>query len=654
MGKKTAGKDHLILSVMLIILTCCILSISSCVSTQATKKNISSYEGLKFPNVKTGSRRNLSSNAPSTNTLNTLSDKGHTNSGPIVKDSRNSRIDNEEKVIVEEIAEDVQEELRSDTVEDSGKRSKRAINDKNIHESPFAYAVLSPKDTDKLSEELEQERYQRMLDTALEIYKTAQDLWDKGRFNESLNALDEAYSLILKVSPSKEEPEILQQKEDLRFLIAKRIMEIHASRFTVANGLHTEIPLIMNKEVINEIKRFQGQEKDFFIASYKRSGIYRPMIVKELKEAGLPEELSWLPLIESGFKVRALSRARALGLWQFIASTGYKFGLNRNTWIDERLDPEKSTHAAIAYLTELHKIFGDWMTVLAAYNCGEGTVLRVIRKQRINYLDHFWDLYQRLPYETVRYVPRFIATLLIIKDPEKFGFKLGEPDPPIVYDKVKINKQLHLSQIAKAIGVPKKRLKELNPELRYEITPPKGYVLRVPPEKKEALIAKMNELENWTIPKGAFVYHRVRRGENLSIIAMKYGSTVRDIALANNLKHRNLIRVGQRLKVPIKKKKKTYYAKNKGIKKKGSYKDRSKKYKSYNRHKKVATHYNRRHNKKSKTKQAIRYKLYRVKKGDSLWAIAIRNKTRIKKIKALNGLKSNIVKAGQLLKIPLN
>jgi membrane-bound lytic murein transglycosylase D len=116
---------------------------------------------------------------------------------------------------------------------------------------------------------------------------------------------------------------------------------------------------------------FQTVEREFFLESYQRSGRYREQFARTIRDAGMPEDLAWLPLIESGFKVKALSRARALGLWQFIPSTGYKFGLKRNDWVDERLDPEKSTMAAIAYMKELHQIFGDWATVLAAYNCGE-------------------------------------------------------------------------------------------------------------------------------------------------------------------------------------------------------------------------------------------------------------------------------------------
>jgi membrane-bound lytic murein transglycosylase D len=152
----------------------------------------------------------------------------------------------------------------------------------------------------------------------------------------------------------------------------------------------------MNPDVQKEISSFQGMERDSFVAAYQRSGIYRSDIMKEIKKAGIPEELFWLPLVESLFKINAYSSARALGLWQFIPSTGYKFGLSRDEWIDERMDVQKSTKAAIAYLKELHNMFGDWLTALAAYNCGEGRVLRVISSQHINYLDSFWDLYRKL------------------------------------------------------------------------------------------------------------------------------------------------------------------------------------------------------------------------------------------------------------------
>jgi membrane-bound lytic murein transglycosylase D len=333
-------------------------------------------------------------------------------------------------------------------------------------------------------------------------------------------------------------------------MISKRILEIYASRFNGVEGNHNEIPLVMNDLVQAEIKRFQTRERDFFLESYARSGRYRPLILEKLEEAGLPLDLSWLPLIESGFKVRAFSRSRALGLWQFIPSTGYKFGLKRNKWIDERMDVEKSTDAAILYLKELHEIFGDWKTVLAAYNCGEGTVLRWIRRQRVNYLDDFWDLYGRLPRETARYVPRYLAVLHIIQNPRKFGFELNGPDLPLAFEEVRVPKRVRLRDVARKIGISENALIELNAELRYKATPP-NYSLKVPPGKAHMLLANLEKIPQYKPPKKRYVYHRVRRGETLSHLAKKYRVSVRSISNANGIVQKDFIRTGQKLKIPV-------------------------------------------------------------------------------------------------------
>jgi len=400
-------------------------------------------------------------------------------------------------------------------------------------------------------EPLTPKKIQAILDEALDFTQAAQDFWQKGELENAFEALDQAYSLILKVDDNGLKPELFQQKEDLRFLISKRILEIYASRNIVVNGMHNAIPLEINRYVQREINLFTtGNEKTFFIESYKRSGRYRQQIVAALKEAGLPTELSWLPLIESGFKVKAFSRARALGLWQFIPSTGYKFGLKRNIYIDERIDPEKSTAAAIAYLKELHQIFGDWTTVLAAYNCGEGRVLRVIKDQNVNYLDNFWDLFERLPYETARYVPRFLATLYILKNAERYNLDDIPLHQPEVYETVSISKQVHLKDVAAAIGTSQKILKELNPELRYQIPPQGTYALKVPQGKGDLLLAKIDEIPTSSRPKPAYVRHRVRPGETLSGIAMRYRTSVTSIARANNIHRRHFIVAGQTLKIP--------------------------------------------------------------------------------------------------------
>ena len=459
------------------------------------------------------------------------------------------------------------------------------------------------------------QKIQLLLDEALDSCQASQDLWQKGELEYAIEALDHAYALILKADGEDLSLEFLQQKEDLRFTISKRILEIYASRNIVANGSHDTIPLIMNRHVKSEIHSFtKGREKEFFRESYRRSGRYRHKIVYALKEAGLPVELSWLPLIESGFKVNALSPARALGLWQFIPSTGYKFGLKRDYYIDERLNPEKSTKAAIAYLKALHQIFGDWTTVLAAYNWGEHRVLRVIRSQNVNYLDNFWDLYKRIPRETARYVPRFLATLHIIKHPEKYGINTITIDKPLEYETVSIANRVHLRDVAKMIGTSKKAMRELNPDLRYKILPPRKYSLKVPVGKKNILIAKLDEIPVTSKPKEMIITHRVKRGETISTIAEKYRVGISAIVRTNNINRRNYIIAGQTLKIP----------------KKGAVSYKPQKYK---RPKKTHSH------------------SHVVKRGDSLWIIAKRYGTTTQQIIENNRLHTTRLHIGQVLMI---
>lgn len=388
-----------------------------------------------------------------------------------------------------------------------------------------------------------------LIQQALDTYKDAIDAWEKSENDTALEALDEAYSIIakLKISP---DTDLFQAKNDLRLMIAQRIREIYASHPDTVINNHKSIPLTENEYVLREIKSFQTREREYFLGSYKRSGRYRGMILKELKNAGLPEQLSWIPIIESGFKVRAYSRARALGLWQFISSTGYRFGLKRDRWVDERMDPVKSTRAAAKYLNELHTLFGDWTTALASYNCGEFRVQRVIRAQRINYLDNFWDLFIMLPSETARFVPRIIAALLIIKNPEKYGFELPEPDPPLKHEIVQIDKPVKLSSLSQNLGLGKDELAELNPELRHNATPEREYHLNVPEGFGRQTLAAFQSLSRWIPPAASYVIHRVRRGETVSGIARRYRTSISAIARLNRLRRNYMIRPGQRLKVP--------------------------------------------------------------------------------------------------------
>jgi len=455
---------------------------------------------------------------------------------------------------------------------------------------------------------------QQRLDSALEFCQASYDFWERGDLENAIDALDQAYSLILKIDPNRE-PEIAQQRDDLRITIAKRIIEVYSSRYTVANGQNNAIPLVVNEHVKKALELYKGPRREVFLRAYRRSGRYRPAILEALREAGLPEELSWLPLIESGFKVRALSRSRALGLWQFIASTGYKYGLERNRWIDERMDPEKSTEAAIAYLKELHRIFGDWETVLAAYNCGEGRVLRCIRRQKINYLDNFWDLYKSLPVETAFYVPKFLAVLHILADPGAHGFDLPAVEEPVGSEKVTIDKQLHLKTVGKHLEVSYATLKQLNPELRRNFTPNKPYAIRVPAGKGEVLLSGLDDIPAWRPPTPSYVIHRVRRGESLSVIARRYRTSVRSIMAMNGLRSKHYIKAGWRLKIPSRGTT-TAHLRSSTAKTKGS---------------------------------ATRYV---VQKGDALWKIAKRYGTTTQAIQTMNHLKGSRLQIGQVLKIP--
>lgn len=473
----------------------------------------------------------------------------------------------------------------------------------------------------KNTKELEVE--QDIMERALELVNESQESWVKGDIEEALGFLDDAYAILLETDG---DADIVRQKDDLRLLISKKILSIYTSRQTVTKGRSSEVPLVMNAEVEREIRSFQTVERDYFIKSYQRAAIFRPTVVAALKQAGLPEELSWLPLVESGFKVRALSPARALGMWQFIPSTGYKYGLSRDEWIDERMDVEKSTQAAIGYMKDLHDMFGDWLTVLAAYNCGEGRMMRVISGQHIEYLDRFWDLYKKLPNETARYVPRFLATLHIIKEPQKYGFNLEAPlesRPTYAYDTVKTTRTMNLCDIASSLGVSDEQLAILNAELRLNKTPDREYGLKLPAAFLDKFAQVKDEIPLAEKPRQsemkrlATIRHNVKRGETLSSIARRYGTTPKLIRKQNRFLGKRNIKAGQRLVIVLQ-----------GV-----------------RLAKIAE--------QSTEKSAADNSQfsYKVKKGDTLHSLAQRFDTSIDEIKKNNNIKGSFLRIGQTLKL---
>lgn len=305
-----------------------------------------------------------------------------------------------------------------------------------------------------------------------------------------------------------------------------------------------DVPVVWNERVQNCLFYFQTIARANMELYLKRAGRYLPLMQEIFASYGLPTDLCYLPIIESGFNTHAYSYARAMGPWQFISSTGKNYGLQKDWWKDERRDFVRSTHSAARYLGALYEMFGDWYLALAAYNAGEGRVSRTIQKQKTK---DFWQM--RLSKQTENYVPLYLASLIIAKEPERFGFYV-EPDSPLRWDEVVVGKPIELKVLARYLGCAQEELQALNPELLRGVTPPQSssYGLRIP-QGKGALFASAYEL----IPQSErteWVRHTVARGESLSGIARRYGTSVQAIRDANKLKSNQIV-AGRDLVVPV-------------------------------------------------------------------------------------------------------
>jgi membrane-bound lytic murein transglycosylase D len=277
------------------------------------------------------------------------------------------------------------------------------------------------------------------------------------------------------------------------------------------------------------------------------------MMHRTFEAYGLPPDLVYLSMIESGYNPTVVSRAKAVGIWQFIRGTGRRYGLEISRYVDERRDPEKATHAAAQYLRDLYILFRSWDLALAGYNAGEGKIGRSVRRHAT---DNFWEIRKTsyLKRETRDYVPKYLAALTIAKNPAKYGFHNIDYQRPVASERVTVTGGLSLSALAKVCGVSKKEMQALNPELRRSLTPPgSAYVLRVPPGTGGAVLdnmvalAKASRKESRTAASGD---HRVRPGQTLSSIARRYGVSTRSLARANDMNSTDILRSGRKLKIP--------------------------------------------------------------------------------------------------------
>ncbi|HEX6941059.1 MAG TPA: LysM peptidoglycan-binding domain-containing protein [Longimicrobiales bacterium] len=344
----------------------------------------------------------------------------------------------------------------------------------------------------------------------------------------------------------------------------------------------------------------------------ERLGRYGPYIRGRLRARGMPEDLVYLALIESGLSPVARSHAAAVGMWQFIAETGRRYGLRINRYVDERRDPIRATEAALDYLQKLYRQFGSWYLAAAAYNSGEGRVERALRRYaggRRGDDALFWRIDQHLPRETRNYVPLMLAAAHIAKDPAKYGFHGLDYQEPLAFETVRVPGATSLRAVARAAGVEERMVRELNPHLLRGVTPPgRAWPVRVPVGRSEVFarnFGRRGEEERL-----ATVEHTVRRGETLSHIARRYGTTVRELRAANGWLNPRRLRVGQRLRVPSSAGAVTMSA------------------------------------------EAGGWRVHRVRRGDSLWEISRRYGVTVRQLQLWNGLgrRSKIV-PGQELRI---
>ena len=314
-------------------------------------------------------------------------------------------------------------------------------------------------------------------------------------------------------------------------------------------GADFDIPIVINAKVEQFIQYFQTALRNKFSNWLALSGKYIPFMRTLLRENGLPEDLVYLALIESGFNPYAYSRSKACGPWQFIYLTGKKYGLKGNWWIDERRDPEKSTLAAAKYLKDLYDMFACWYLAAAGYNAGENKIATAMKRYGT---EDFWELtkYPYLKQETKDYVPQMIAAALISKDPDRYGFTAIEYQEPLRYDKVTVPPLTDLSLIARACEMTTDELKDLNPELLRWCTPPDtDYEMKIPFGKKELFLRNFESLHPSERPP--YRIHIVKKGETLPRVARSYRVSGESILETNQLRKTSRLTPGMNLVIPL-------------------------------------------------------------------------------------------------------
>jgi membrane-bound lytic murein transglycosylase D len=375
-----------------------------------------------------------------------------------------------------------------------------------------------------------------------------------------------------------------------------------------------DFPVIENQKVLYFVDYYSGPGREVFSRWLERSTRHLPMMQEVFAAEGLPRDLAYLAMVESGFNPRALSWARASGPWQFMSGTGRIFNLNDDWWRDERRDFDKSTRAAARHLRELHDYFGDWYLAVAAYNAGIGKVARAVKKYDTR---DFWELSKGkyLREETKSYVPKLLAVLLIAKQPEKYGFVNLNYQQPLATETVTVPTTTDLEVVARLCEVDYQVIKDLNPELKRWCTPSeiKDYPVRVPAGSGEKFLAGYAQLP--VAERANYARHKIKSGDTLQGLAKKYQIRTADIVALNNIRNPKALRVGANLILPLKE----------GLTRRPA--------------DELDDDYVR-----------SRRATYTVRAGDTLWKIARRNDVSEKQLRVWNGLGwSNTIRPGQVL-----
>jgi membrane-bound lytic murein transglycosylase D len=427
---------------------------------------------------------------------------------------------------------------------------------------------------------------------------------------------------LLWIIPSAARADLFTSEESLQGPSLKSSTTPSPKKHSKKTKRYKKVPIVINAEVEKHIKYFQTKKRKNFKTWLERSASYRPMIKRILKEKGMPEDLIYLAMIESGFNTKARSRARAVGMWQFISGTGKRYDLEINWWIDERRNPEKATISAANYLEDLYIRFDSWYLAAAGYNAGEGRVARAIKRYKT---DDFWVLASKkyaFKRETRDYVPKFLAAMVIAKNPRKYGFTNLKYQKPAKFELVNIPTATDLKVIASAADTSVGMIRRINPELLRWYTPPNmpEYMIRIP-KGKAKIFAENFELIP-TKDRLKFHTHRVAEGETLWDISRRYRTSMRQIKYLNNLRSSRLIRAGSTLVIPLRE-----GTKIRDIKRPTRTKTAS-------------------------VKIPAGAKTYTVRKGDTLWDISMRFGIGVNELLKLNNLRrSRPIHPGQMLLI---